>query len=206
MDLPDIIPEIKEFLGKLLGPSAEEFGLWGGQKIRFLRFKSSVKTFNRANELLKEAGFSEPKPVDLKTLLPLMEFCSLENEDSDLIEKWAGLLATASSLGLKNYAYPHILNQLSPIEVKIIDMLHENYIDPSIAEYDEWFDRKEICNKLNISKDDSIIYFDNLFRLGVAMSSFATTVDQVDKVFHKNCLLTPLGYDFTKACKGPVNK
>ncbi len=208
IDFPDIVPEIKEFFKKLIGPSTEELGLWGGEKIRFLRFKSSIKTFTRAQEFLEKAGFSEPKPVELKTLLPLIEFCSLENDDSDLIDKWAGLLATASSFGLINYTYPHILNQLSSIEVKILDILYDNYGDERKELIIRWVSRDAICNKLNITGDDIIIYLGNLFRLGLCRSSFATVIDRISSetdIFYENCTLTPLGVDFIKACKGPRN-
>ena len=196
MELPDIIPDVKDFINKLLGPSSEEVGLWLGEKVRFFRLKSSIKVFKRAKQKLKEAGFTEPKPINLKTLIPLLEYCSLENEDKNLIEKWAGLLASACSSGLKLNAYPYILNQLSSVEAIFLDSLYANY-DNTIRELKSMSD-----NNLN----EISIHIDNLIRLGLCRSLLATHVGSGPggyEVFYEHVELTPLGRDFIKACKGP---
>lgn len=196
LDFPDILPDVKEFISKILGPSSGEVGLWLGEKVRFLRLKSSIKVFNKAREILNEAGFSEPKPVELKTLVPLLEYCSLENEDKNLIERWAGLLASACSSGLKLNAYPYILNQLSSNEVRFLDSLYENY-DNTISELNSISDNN--FNKISI-------HVDNLIRLGLCRSLMATHFESElgeYEVFYKYVQLTPLGRDFIKACKGP---
>src|SRR4030042_576712 len=87
IDLPDLLPEVNDFLKRLIGPSADELGL----------------------------------------------------------------LSSASSFGLKTYTYPHMLNQLSPNEVNILDMLYQNYSNTRIELDIEWLNRETICSKLNIT-------------------------------------------------------
>jgi len=48
----------KEFLEKIAGPSAEEFGLFLGDKIRRFRFEKQVKLLADAQEILKQAVIS----------------------------------------------------------------------------------------------------------------------------------------------------
>jgi hypothetical protein len=84
--------------------------------------------------------------VPLKTLLPLLEYASLEQED-DLQEKWAALLANASASGpiLVLPGFSDILKQLSPQEARLLDGIYDRVcfelsriyeqIDPSILSY-----------------------------------------------------------------------
>lgn len=168
------------------------------EKVGLLRLRSSIKVFHRAKEILNDAGFSEPKPVDLKTLIPLLEHCSLENEESDLIDKWAGLLATASSSGLKTYSYPHILNQISPNEAKIIDFIYDKSIEfiarsagVVTAKMALYFDH--LSDLLNIDQSEITLYLLNLNRLGLA------EVYIKDKILN----ISAMGLDFVTACRGP---
>jgi hypothetical protein len=56
----------KEFLEKIAGPPAEEFGLFLGDQVRLFRFKKQVKLLAVAQEILKQAGV-DPKKVPLKS-------------------------------------------------------------------------------------------------------------------------------------------
>ena len=182
-------------------------------QIRFLRFKSTIKTFARAQELMKDAGFSEPKPVELKMLLPLIEYCSLEDENSDLIEKWAGLLASACSEGLKSYSYPQILSQLSPKEVQALDklysILNELTIKQLINRENDWIEFSFYPSLIDIY--DDIVYVYNLRRLGLIEikgdinkpPTFNITDSQLLLGVGGPLNITLLGADFIKACKGP---
>jgi len=204
MEFPDLVPELKEIIVKLVGPTSEELGIWLREKVRFLRFKSSIKVFNRAKEKLIEAGFSEPKPVDLKTLIPLLENCSLENEDSELIEKWAGLLSSAIAFGLKNYSYPHILKQLSPEEAKELDLLYK-ILKSSDVPKENWWDVNLFDSEMrNVER---LILFYNLKRLGL-IEIKDSGIGKLDGgvIGEKSLNITPLGADFVEACRGPLKK
>lgn len=209
MYLLDLASDLKDFAEKLVGPATEELGLIIGEKVRLLRLKSSIKTFKRAKEILLEAGYSEPKPVDLKTLVPLLEGCSLEDEDSELIDKWAGLLANASSIGLKLVSYPHILNQISPVEAKLLDKIYEHAINniPREKWNKEGISHDNLFNSFTISVNELIIYLDNLYRLELCqpIGSSPLTLGGISlspKTSNIVCV-TYLGADFVEACKGP---
>ena len=91
----DAIGEAKEFLGKIAGSPAEEFGLLLGDQVRFYRFKKQVQLLREAQDILKQAGVS-PKKVPLKTLFPILEGAAVE-EDESMSARWAALLATAAN-------------------------------------------------------------------------------------------------------------
>lgn len=91
----DVTRDTVTFARRILGPLAEIGDLFS-DKVRFLRFKSAAKTLNRAAEIAKEQGIS-PKAIPMKFLVPFIEDCSLEEEDSPFIDQWAALLASAST-------------------------------------------------------------------------------------------------------------
>jgi hypothetical protein len=114
------------YINKLLGPSADELGLVIGEHARIYRLKNAFRLFKRANEMTTEAGF-EPKQVSMKSLLPLLEGASLEDDES-LADKWAALLSNASDPASKTTmkpAYAEILRQLIPQEVQLLDKIFE---------------------------------------------------------------------------------
>jgi hypothetical protein len=118
--------EIREAFGGFLSPVAKEIGNYLADKIRFARFRESIKCAKRAREMLAEAG-TEQVPVELKVLVPIAEGCSLEESD-ELVEVWARLLASAASGRAVIPAYPKILQELSPSEVRILDLVFREHV------------------------------------------------------------------------------
>jgi Abortive infection alpha len=123
MNLPEPIGEAAlAFLQKLLGPVAEA-GEILSDKVRFYRWKSSIKTIQRAREIAREHNL-EIREVPLKFLVPFMEKSSLEEEDSPLLERWAVLLASsASDTSQAKTIYTDILSRLSAEDVRTLDSL-----------------------------------------------------------------------------------
>jgi hypothetical protein len=78
----------------------------------------------RAEEMLRVAGL-QPGPMALKTIVPLLQHASLE-ENGDLQERWASLLANAcrnQEAVLPSFA--QILHQLSAPEAKFLDAVYQ---------------------------------------------------------------------------------
>lgn len=108
------------FAQRLLGPVAEAADFLS-DKIRFMRWKSAQRTLELAEDIAYERGI-EVKEVPVKFLVPFLEKCSLEEENSDLVVKWAELLATAiGEYDNKLISYTDILAQLGPEDVKLLE-------------------------------------------------------------------------------------
>lgn len=110
------------FTQRLLGPIAEATDFLS-DKIRFMRWKSAQKTIEEAEKIAIERGIAV-KEVPVKFLVPFLEKCSLEEDDSKLIEKWAELLVTAiDDYSHRLICYADILAQLGPEEVNILEAM-----------------------------------------------------------------------------------
>ena len=72
------------------------------------RFKQAVRLVEKVKAICEEAGI-EPKAVPLKTLVPILENASLE-EDEVLHDHWAALLANANRFGSLLPAFTDILH------------------------------------------------------------------------------------------------
>ncbi len=113
---------ILSFTQRLLGPIAEASDFLS-DKIRFMRWKSAQKTLILAEEMLVEHGI-EVKEVPVKFLVPFLEKCSLEEDESKLTSKWAELLVSA----IKDYnhrliCYTDILAKLGAEEVQLLEAM-----------------------------------------------------------------------------------
>ncbi|WP_324675111.1 Abi-alpha family protein [Hymenobacter sp. GOD-10R] len=104
------------FLGKFVGPAAEQLGKAGWERIQQLG--------QRATAYLATVG-REPKPVEPKILVPLVQAAAHE-PDPGLADKWAALLANAADPDTQvdvQPVYADILRQLTAKEVKLLDEL-----------------------------------------------------------------------------------
>lgn len=80
----------------MFGPLVES-GEWVADIVRRQRMKTQIKTMRLADGMLEAAGLAA-RVVPAKTLIPLLELASLE-EDSDveMQGRWAALLANAAA-------------------------------------------------------------------------------------------------------------
>lgn len=213
---------VRGFLETLLGP-ATELSAWGGDAVRWLRFKTQVKILQRASTLLEEAGLS-PHVVPAKTLVPLLELASLEDEnDDDMLTRWAALLANAAAGEASNGdvlpSFPQILAELTPPEAAMIDWLasrQERARDSLDLDYfgDEFgFPMPAFGGPPRDPIFD--VYVDNLERLQlVAVVRKNARIDVLERELGKNrpgwqrsrIGLTALGTAFVAACTPPAGK
>jgi len=207
----------KEFAGKLISPSLEEGGGLIKDTIKYWRFKNQVNILLKAKEFLSMKGL-EPSRILPKTLIPLLENASLE-EDEAIQNKWATLLANAAreDIGyLIKPSYAEILNELSPIEVKILDYIYHRLNENKEVEIIRIdFTKKEILSIIGDKySDDYYLIIDNLFRLNLlqptASGKSKTTLvtynsgenDNIDVALRTSEIvsITYLGLAFIKAC------
>ena len=163
---------VKGFLDKLVGPSIEEVGLLLSDNIKLWRLKNQIKILNKAKKIVENNNLSI-KNISLKVLVPLLEYSSLENDES-LQDKWSNLLVNIAdeSSKITTNIYPFILSQLSSIEAKaLLDFYKEKKIH-----YEDLY-RKFYITDEQIS---------NLVRLGLIKRSNPEII--------KNSDIAPLDY------------
>ena len=175
---------IKSFLEKLAGPAAEELGLILQDKVKLYRFKNQIKIFQRAKKILDEANL-KPKPIPLRTLVPLLDGASLEDNEY-LANKWSALIANAAiwNLSKDNHpSYSKILMELSPIDALLLDKIYEEKSDIIWKPFKEKFARDN-----SLTLEEVAFCFENLFRLGLIYNTNkGLSKGEFSKYFIKAC-------------------
>ena len=194
----------KGLLEKLCGPAVEEIGLLLQDRVRVYRLKNQLRMLGKVQAMLKDGD--EIHAVPLRTLLPLLEGASLEDND-ELSNKWAGLLASAASSGdmsLTHPGFPRILSEMSPQEALILDKLYK--IDTET----EWQPfRNELVKEFGTSQDSIDQAYGNLFRLGLCLiTNKPSTLLKNQKSFAQQSTiqLSSFGRFFLSAAYGPAVK
>lgn len=197
-----------KFLGKIVNPPLEELGLLAKDTVKYWRFKNQVNILLKAEKFLEDKNIA-PKKIPLKTIVPLLENGSLE-EDDFMQTKWAALLANTIDSTYQfdiHYSYVEILKQLSPFEAQLLDKIYiEAKSNPENDKTKISFSKEKILELTNISSDRFNILVDNLFRLnllqppashgGVSIGKYPVSLRTYETI-----QITSLGYDFIKACR-----
>jgi hypothetical protein len=79
----DVVRNASDFLQRVLGPVANAADLLS-DKLRLIRFRSALKTLTVAKKLAEQHDISLGR-VSTKFLVPFLEGCSVEDEESELI-------------------------------------------------------------------------------------------------------------------------
>ncbi|MFA6535097.1 MAG: Abi-alpha family protein [Candidatus Babeliales bacterium] len=179
--------------------------------VAFWRFKNQVNIIKETEKTIASSGLKKQQ-VPLKVLYPIFQNASLE-EDPNMQKKWANLLANAATGNNEiTPSYGAILNELSPIEVAILDKVFDEA--NSEADYQNrknmQFSSIKIQEIFGITEKKSDLIIENIFRLnlfqppadrGFLHGNFYIAL-RTTKVFE----FTTLGYEFVKACRWDVNK
>jgi hypothetical protein len=118
---------------KLAGPFAKELGLTFGDAARVYRYSRALKLLQKVDRITADAGF-EPSAVRPKVLLPILNHASVE-DDEDMHDRWAALLANASNPNRKfeiRPSFPEILTQISSKEATLLDSIQQ-HVDKNLA-------------------------------------------------------------------------
>lgn len=120
---------VKGFVEKLVGGAVEEAGLMMTDRVRLRRLKNQIKILEKAQKIAKDYNI-DIKQINLKVLVPLLENCSLE-EDETLQNKWANLIANYADTNehYESTIFPFILSQLSRKEVIELEKLYNLKFD-----------------------------------------------------------------------------
>jgi hypothetical protein len=184
----------REFLTKLLGPATEEVGFMLKDKMRYYRLKNQIRILNKAQTFIHEAGLN-PKAVPLRTLIPLLEGASLE-DDELLANKWAALLANAAidKIPEGNHpAFSRILSEMIPSEALLLDRLK------SMGGEAPWESfRLEMAEGSSVSIERVNREYWNLLRNGIVR------IGKKQNQSESHIPLTPFGQHFISACSHPT--
>jgi hypothetical protein len=124
--------EFGGFIAKFIsGPLAEGIGIFE-DRLKYMRWERQQRLMIRAMEFLAMLGLPGPsKPVPLKIALPLFQAASVE-EDDFLQDRWVSLLVNAANdkchLEIRR-SYIAILEQLTALDVKILETIYANPFD-----------------------------------------------------------------------------
>jgi hypothetical protein len=118
---PEFTPEARDFLDRVSGGARREVSAWIGDHFRVRRLNAQLKLLEKAERLLREAG-REPREVKWNVLFPLLEHSSIE-EDDEMANRWAALLATAADPAGNDLppAFPDVLHQLCREDAVMLD-------------------------------------------------------------------------------------
>lgn len=121
-----LLDKSEALLKTLFGPSFEELGGLIADQVKLRRFNNQVKILTKAREKLQQNNIN-PQKVSLKVLAPLIEYSSLEEEES-LQDKWSNLISRILG-GDKEVMFHQncitILSRISAEEARLLDKLHE---------------------------------------------------------------------------------
>ena len=214
--IPAAIKSATEFLNKLLGPASEEVGLLLGERARTFRLRNMLKTLGKTQEMLKNASI-EPKSVELRVLIPLLDGASLEDNES-LSVKWAALLANATISGQAaniSQIFSNILSQLSPTDALILDnMKLQSFSFGTSGETTEPFSfRGQIMESVSLKDEEYAFSIDNLRRLGLCIidppffQGGVVNGKEFDmrQIRRDVIVITELGLQFMRVCSEPAS-
>jgi hypothetical protein len=180
-----------------LEPVRESTG-WLGDVIRYRREAHLAKVLMKAAEKIKESGLPAHAVRD-KLLRAVVEDGSME-DDKDMQERWATLLANAATDNEDKIklAYLKILAELEPKEALLLDRLWEKTPNPAEERF-ETFGPDDTHDLVDVPE----LY--NLDRLGVlrwvrSMPTMPGTVSDADTGTLAGVQLTELGWEFVRAC------
>lgn len=205
VDGVNIPKHVLSFLKTLTGPAIVEMSELLGDQVRQWRFNNQINVLTKAQQKIEKKGIS-PKQIDLKMLVPLLGYCSLETDES-LQDMWANLLANASSSNnqFESYSiYVDILWSLSTNEaLLLLWMFDQVRIEYSLEK--SLFNKTEISEFINLKEVDIEILLDNLCRLRLIEIQMQNTKGgffsgRFNKKSEYICM-SRLGYEMIKNCK-----
>lgn len=176
---------LQDFMNKIAGPAAEEFGLALQDKAKLYRYKNLLKILEKAKKYAEESN-SDIREIPLRTLIPMFEGASLENNEN-LADKWAALIANAATRDsiIENHpSYAQILREMSPNDALLLDAIYKK---KQALNWQNFKEKYSIENSLTLESVAFSYY--NLFRLGLIHNS------------SKGLIKSEFSRHFMRACK-----
>jgi hypothetical protein len=195
--LDDVPEPVSRFMGTVLGAAEIELSAMLGEQVRAWRFRRQIRIMQRAQQQLEEAGL-EARSVPFRTLAPLLDGASFE-EDNELTERWASMLAQAAvEPAAVPASFPRVLRELEPVDAQILFLVFDNIMRfaPELRTTIGTV-RASIAEDVELSKETLRFHVENLIRLGLLAPAglVLNSADQAQRV-----TLTAFGQRFVRAC------
>ena len=205
-------PAVAQFAAQVSGAGRKEVGAWLADHVRLRRVKSQLKILAKAQKYAEEAGY-EPSVVKLNVLVPLLEGGSLE-DDEDMVNRWAGLLANSARGGNGvdvPPSFPGVLRELSPTDAKILDLVFDVATQhPREVWQNTGAVGDKIQERLGLDASRFGLSADNLYRLRLCAPPAVSITDLSDPDSKYQLsgsglvCLTDFGHVFVTACRPPA--
>lgn len=192
------VETIKGFLERIGGGTVDELGLMWQDNMKLRRFNNQIRILGKAQKTIAASGINI-KQISLKSLVPLLEYSSLE-EDETLQEKWSNLWVSFVDKESKyeSTIFPFILNQLSSNEVKELDALY-NY-KTSTGPHQSGLSNAELSNLIRLGLVEKRLPEARL----EPKSFFNRQRDRVEFSKEIGINITGLGKEFVQCCSTKV--
>lgn len=195
----EVTPEVSRFVGTIAGSPSTEVGELVAEQVRSWRFSREIRYLKKAMQQLEDAGLS-PKAVPMRSLAPLLEGASFEDDD-EMSDRWAALLANAAS-GERDVppSFPSVLRELEPEEARILNHAYDALmrIAPELR-IQVGIMKVALVPLVGVAETRLAFHIDNLARLrlvrGTSPMGDAGTDDAIR--------LTDFGEAFVRACRPP---
>jgi hypothetical protein len=157
------------FVASIIGePAAETIGILT-DRLRFVRWRRLLRLADQCEEINRQRGLAgKTRIVPPKFALPMIEHASLE-EDNDLQDLWANLIATAidPSRPKLEMTFIEIVKQLDSADAKFLRVLHDHVIE---APQEAPLRAQDIISGIGIDYETYHILVDKLAMLGCLRS------------------------------------
>lgn len=187
----------KHFVQTVITPPLEQVGGLLADKVKSWRLNNQINIVIKAEKLLKDRGI-RTKKISLKVMAPLLEECSLE-DDENLQQKWAALLANtvAESSSIKTNIFISTLKEMTAEDAEIFEVIFEHCTisTPTDKGIEFTHSRRAISPDAFNDYPDIDLIFDNLKRLRLVREIATYGSDRVPVV------ISELGLKFMVACR-----
>ncbi|TNE58935.1 MAG: DUF4393 domain-containing protein [Alphaproteobacteria bacterium] len=205
---------VPDFVKKLVGPSIEQIGEIAGDWARYWRMHNWTIIAEKTEKLLAKKGLQaavSPIPPGLAFLT--IQQASFE-DDPNLQDLWAGLLANAMTGGSRHSVAKlavRILSEMEPLDAKILLHLSKQGWMTAPSSNPEImignFTLEKISEDVGVDQSEVRVSLYNLFRLGLIADERKGTFDALSVITTRflatdqtNVILTALGHAFIEAC------
>lgn len=201
----EMTKELRQLVYDLLGPAAGEAGEYLRDRVAWFRADAALRALQRARRRVAESGL-EPQTIEPRLALTLVERASFES-DEYLTERWAGLIASASTAREILPSFPNILADLSPEEARILDCILGSRVPISGLSGRVGADKREVMEAVGLGEGAYLLRMQNLYRLQLieqlTYGGTETTPGWFAWGIEGHVGLSLLGDSFVQACQGP---